>query len=224
MSTKKFIFSICLTLTLVLSACSSLPAQISSATAQSTGTSKPAIESKLGVGLLSLQGTAQAVTAEQASTLLPLWKALQSLSKDSNTSNAEITALYQQINETLTSEQIQAIGLVKVSDYELTALKTQYGIKSPSAAAGSSKTASTTSTEAPPQGSMDANAMTGGAMPAGTGGDMGGSDISMTSGQTGATQSKTEPSSSSYASRNASDLNLVFASTVVTMLQEIAAV
>ena len=84
-----------------------------SSTSTQQGASTPStetVQSKLGIGILQMAGTDLAVTKEQANTLLPLWKALKSLSNDSSTSATEISALYQQIQDALTSAQVQAIG------------------------------------------------------------------------------------------------------------------
>lgn len=67
------------------------------------------IEQKTGIGILKLEGTDLAVTADQAKTLLPLWQALKTLSSDTNTTAEEITALNKQIEGALTDKQIQTI-------------------------------------------------------------------------------------------------------------------
>ncbi len=49
---------------------------------QATDLTDVSIESKLGVGILELEGTDLAVTADQANELLLLWKAVKSLNSD----------------------------------------------------------------------------------------------------------------------------------------------
>jgi len=100
------------------------------------GTSAPqaleqSFEEKLAVGTLKLEGTDQAVTAEQASTLLPLWKAVKSLSSSDTISQDEITALYDQIKEAMTDGQVQAIENLNLTQEDMTALMESLGIQSP---------------------------------------------------------------------------------------------
>lgn len=88
-------------------------------------------EEKLAVGTLKLEGTDQAVTAEQASTLLPLWKAVKSLSSSDTISQDEITALYDQIKEVMTDGQVQAIENLNLTQEDMTALMESLGIQAP---------------------------------------------------------------------------------------------
>lgn len=67
------------------------------------------VTTQLIVGTLKLDGTAQAVTAEQAQKLLPLWQTLQVLSESDTAATEEKEALIAQIQETMTAEQTQAI-------------------------------------------------------------------------------------------------------------------
>ncbi len=87
------------------------------------------IEGKLAVGLLKLEGTDQAVTAAQAKTLLPLWKALKSLSSSSTASSDEISALYTQIQEALSTDQLAAIKALNLSPSDTQALMQQYNVQ-----------------------------------------------------------------------------------------------
>ena len=98
-----------LSLIFILAACASLklPEAANSSTGSSAlgsdGTAQPGqnqgprqfdmqnmpVEQKLAIGTLKLEGTDLAVTADQAKTLLPLWKAVKTMSTDSNTSAEE---------------------------------------------------------------------------------------------------------------------------------------
>src|SRR5689334_13219283 len=84
------------------------------------------VADKLAIGTLKLEGSANAVNAEQAKTLLPLWKAVKSLSASSTASSAEMTALYQQIQEAMTADQVTAIKNLNLSQTDLQALLKQY--------------------------------------------------------------------------------------------------
>ena len=89
--------------------------------------SKQPVENKLAIGILALEGTDKAVTAEEAKNLLPLWKAVRSLNNSETASNDEITALYTQIQETMTTEQVQVIKDLNLSQEEMRALMEKYG-------------------------------------------------------------------------------------------------
>lgn len=89
--------------------------------------SKQPVGNKLAIGILALEGTDKAVTAEEAKNLLPLWKAVRSLNNSETASNDEITALYTQIQETMTTEQVQVIKDLNLSQEELRALMEKYG-------------------------------------------------------------------------------------------------
>lgn len=89
------------------------------------------VEQKLAIGTLKLEGTANAVTAEQAKALLPVWKAVKAMSNDANASTDEINALYTQISESMTAEQIQAIKDMTISQDDIQALMKTYNIKMP---------------------------------------------------------------------------------------------
>jgi TolA-binding protein len=85
------------------------------------------LQKKLGIGTLKLEGTDLAVTSEQAKTLLPLWKALKSLSSDTNTTAEEINALNRQIEESMTADQIQEIKNMTWTSDEMRRLIQKFG-------------------------------------------------------------------------------------------------
>ena len=108
--------------------------QSSSNQAQQNSGANPAnqsIESKLAIGTLKLEGTSQAITAEQAKTLLPLWKAVKSLSSSSTVSTDEMTALYKQIQEAMTADQIKTITNLSLTQTDFQTLAQQYGVQMP---------------------------------------------------------------------------------------------
>lgn len=72
-------------------------------------------QSRLALGILDLESTAQAVDETQAGTMLPLWQALQALSDSETAAPAELDALVGQIQRTLTAEQIAAINGMDLS-------------------------------------------------------------------------------------------------------------
>lgn len=86
------------------------------------------VDTKLAAGIFLLEDTEQAITPEQAAELLPLWKAVKSLSADDATTADEIQALYDQIEETITPEQLAAIEAMDLSGETMTNLMTKLGI------------------------------------------------------------------------------------------------
>ncbi len=109
----------------------------SAQTAQPAGADQSGIETKLAIGTLMLEDTDLAVTAEQAKQLLPLWKAVRSLSSSDTVSQTEIQALYDQIQETMSAEQIQAIQTMEITPQKTQALMQKLGIEGGFMAGGS---------------------------------------------------------------------------------------
>lgn len=126
---KKLIIILLPIFTLILTACgasnSAAPAAVSR-----TGSAAGSLSGStlLLLGTLKLDGTAQAVTAEQAKELLPLWQVYQSLSTSDSAAQAEITALEKQIEETMTKEQIQAIQAMNLTPQDSFAILQQMGL------------------------------------------------------------------------------------------------
>lgn len=119
----------------VLSACGVVP----SPTAASTQTtqSQANLSTRLAAGTLSLEGTPNAVTVEEAKKLLPLWKAVKNLASSQTISQAEINGLYEQIQETLTAEQVKAIQAL--SDEEIKMVMEKNGAQAPGGMAGETR-------------------------------------------------------------------------------------
>jgi hypothetical protein len=93
----------------------------------------------LALGTLKLEGTANAVTAEQAKALLPLWQAIVALSGTSTTAEAELTAVQNQIVEALQPAQLQAIGALQLTTADLNAFYAEKGIVMPTPVPGVTK-------------------------------------------------------------------------------------
>ncbi len=89
------------------------------------------LESKLAVGTLALEGTSNAVTADEAKTLAPLWKGVKALSASQTASQDEISALYTQIEGAMTPAQIDAIKNINLNQQEMQALMQKYNIQFP---------------------------------------------------------------------------------------------
>jgi hypothetical protein len=82
----------------------------------------------LAAGLLLLEDGSLAVTAEQAGQLLPLWKAVNNLGSSGTAAPEEMQALYEQVQETLTREQVQALESMEIGQEDLQALMDKLGI------------------------------------------------------------------------------------------------
>ena len=65
---------------------------------------------QLIIGTFLLEDTQDAISSEQAAELLPLWKAVRSLSSSDTAAAEEINALYDQINEKMTEQQMTVIN------------------------------------------------------------------------------------------------------------------
>ncbi len=129
--------------TLLLSACNGTAATAATAApAQDTGTSSDATSSdpaavqgtpdaqaaqgapangefpeiaKVLLGSFLLENTEFAITAEQAASLLPLWKGLNALQNSETVTNEELQGLYDQITDTMTAEQKAQIETLNIN-------------------------------------------------------------------------------------------------------------
>lgn len=83
---------------------------------------------QLIVGTFKLEETENAVTAEQAAELLPLWQTMQVLSQNDTVAKQETKALVTQIQETMTVEQMQAITAMKLTREDMMAVMQEQGM------------------------------------------------------------------------------------------------
>ncbi|MBN1814491.1 MAG: hypothetical protein JXA14_21805 [Anaerolineae bacterium] len=86
---------------------------------------------QLALGTLRLEGTENAVTADQAQMLAFLWQALQALSEDSTSAPEEMSAVQTQIVAALTEEQIDAIRAMALTNADLTDFYAEQGVEMP---------------------------------------------------------------------------------------------
>jgi hypothetical protein len=77
------------------------------------------LDQQLAFGTLQLENTDLAVTADQAETLLPYWRVLQSLNQSDNTAEAEVNAVVKQIQEAMSGDQISAIAAMQLTQEKL---------------------------------------------------------------------------------------------------------
>lgn len=97
------------------------------------------LRSQLAFGIMQLDGTPNAVTPEQAKTLIPFWQAVIALSGDSTTASEELTAVQDQIVATLTAEQLQSVATMQITNADLSAFYAEYGIALPTPIPGVTK-------------------------------------------------------------------------------------
>jgi hypothetical protein len=74
--------------------------------------------SQLAIGSLYLQDTPNAITPEQAATLLPLWQELKSMQESGPMSAEDIAATVAQIEAAMTPEQLDAITALSQEDLQ----------------------------------------------------------------------------------------------------------
>lgn len=80
-----------------------------------------ALRNQLLLGTLNLEDRPQAVSAEQAADLLPLWQGLRGTINSGASAQAEVDALLKQIERTMSAEQLAAIRGMKLTQTHLQA-------------------------------------------------------------------------------------------------------
>jgi hypothetical protein len=83
------------------------------------------VSGQLALGSLLLEETENALTAEQAAALLPLWQAVRSGTLQSE---AETDAVWRQIQSAMTSEQMAAIQAMRLTGDDLTSWAQSQGV------------------------------------------------------------------------------------------------
>jgi hypothetical protein len=83
------------------------------------------VSNQLMLGTLLLEETEHAVTPEQATTLLPLWQALQG---GGVAIQAEIDAVLKQIEGAMTQEQLEAIAAMQLTQEDMRAWMEEQGM------------------------------------------------------------------------------------------------
>ena len=124
------LFSTLTILIILIAGCSGTSTQSASSTSgannSSTNTSLSMVNNLL-VGSLKLENTDQAINADQAAILLPLWQAYRSLSNSQTSAEAEVDALLAQIQSSLTTDQVKAIGAMNLTSSDMMNLMQSMG-------------------------------------------------------------------------------------------------
>jgi hypothetical protein len=165
---KKIVFgATILAIISVLVACSK--ASTTSGSSDTSTTLSP--QAELLVGTFKLENTSEVITAEQAKSLLPLWRTLQALTSSSTAATEEVNAVVDQITSIMTTAQMDKITAMKLTRQDMMSIMSQAGVS----ANGASTTATPMALNGLPggggQGDNSARGNTGapggGGMPAG---------------------------------------------------------
>ena len=97
------------------------------------------LRNQLAFGTLQLEDTENTVTSEQAQMLIPFWQAIITLSSDTTTADEELIAVQDQIVQTLTDKQLQAIADMKLTTADLDVFYAEHGIVFPTPVPGVTK-------------------------------------------------------------------------------------
>jgi len=134
---KKHLITTLILFTLILTACGASSAQAANPTRNTNGnngssgnTTPLPLAMEMLVGTFKLEGTANAVTADEAAKLLPLWQVYKDLSSSSSAAQQEIDGLAGQIQSTMTPEQVQAITDMKLTRRDIFQTMQTLGIAS----------------------------------------------------------------------------------------------
>ena len=129
---KKITITLIIVLVLALTACSegaSNTQQSNQGQSTNTSANEMPLASKLVIGSFKLEGTDNAITAEQAAELIPLWQVYQQLSTSDTAAQEEITALTDQIQETMTAGQKNAIDSMNLTPQDIFTTMQEQGIQ-----------------------------------------------------------------------------------------------
>ncbi len=104
-------------------------------------------EMELLIGTFKLEETDLAVSSEQDAQLLPLWQALQSLETSDTAASEEIAAVINQIKVTMTSQQIDAITAMNLTQQDVMSVMDKAGLSFSASGASSTPNASSGSSQ-----------------------------------------------------------------------------
>ena len=162
---KRIALTLLMVLAIALTACGTSSTQTPAST--STGSNVNTL-SEIAVGTLELDGTAQDVTADQAKELLVMWQVYQDISQSSTAAQEEVSALADQIQETMTSEQMQAITAMNLTQQDVFAAMQSADVNSSSSVSTTTASAPSGNSGMPGGGPQDGGGAPpdGGSMPA----------------------------------------------------------
>jgi len=82
---------------------------------------------QLVLGTLKLEDTDQAVTKQQATELLPMWQVYQDLTSSDTAAQEEIDGLTEQIQETMSADQMSTITSMNLTQQDVFAITQEQG-------------------------------------------------------------------------------------------------
>jgi len=160
---KKIFWTLLLSLT--LTACSFNFGTVGFAAGGAPSATELPTQTKLILGIVKLDETENAVTAEQAKELLPMFHVLQGLNESDTAAQEEIDGLTNQIQETLTDAQAQAIDGMSLSMRDMFSIAQSEGNSGNTNSSGTTSTSGGGGMDGPP----DMGGMPGGGFPGGGG-------------------------------------------------------
>jgi hypothetical protein len=86
------------------------------------------VQAQLIIGIYKMDGTAQAITPEQAAALIPLWLSLQEALANTSSAQDQVESLTAQIKAVLTPEQVQAITEMNLTQDDVQAFMQEQGL------------------------------------------------------------------------------------------------
>lgn len=87
------------------------------------------VASQLSIGTLMLEGTEDAVTAEQAGELLPNWQMLEALQNSGTAAQAELEVVLSQIQRAMSTEQLTTIKEMHLTPDNMMELMQEQGLR-----------------------------------------------------------------------------------------------
>jgi len=229
---KKMIYiAVMMVATLVLAACGSTAlanttGQTTSTTASANPTNGLPLNLELAVGIFKLEGTPNQVDAKTAADLLPLWKAVKTLSSSSATAADELNGVYTQIQDALTPSRVTAVKAMNLTRNDLTALAQEKGIAmggpgnmTPAQQATAQANQASGQNQPPVGAGLDAGGLPAGGPPAGGGGP-GGDGGGPGGGGSSSSSRSSSSASQSMARAGAGGMNSAFYDALISLLEE----
>lgn len=124
---KNIAIPVLVILMLTLTACGAASGGTQQAVSSQHDRSLP-MQEQILIGTFKLEGTDQAITAQQAAQLVPLWQVYKDLSSSDTAAQQEVDGLVQQIQDTMTPEQMQAITDMHLTRQDMFTVMQEQGL------------------------------------------------------------------------------------------------
>ncbi len=116
---KAPLFTALMIVAFALSACAGTSTSTNSFRSNSGASGALNPQSKLALGTIKLEGTKQAVDGPAAAKLIPLWQLMVQLDSSSSSAPQEVTAVMDQIKTAMTSEQLNTINGMSLTQADI---------------------------------------------------------------------------------------------------------